>query len=1123
MKLPPHSRTNASGTASRSRSLLKIGAVVIPAFFCLTLAGAEEPVFPYLPTPPAVDGKVDPSEWASAGHAELKHWSGTAPERTEVYYGRNDRNFYAAFVCYDGDIQSLRRQHLTPEERDNAIWLDDSVELRLDPWNSPLEPEHQRQVIVNANGIVYDAVGKDRERNFNCNVQTSVSADRWTVELAIPLRELCGYTPGNAELWRLALARNLVRRRDFLTLTGHRGESFAEPGYFVTFRSGPLSDDRPFTVTGISKDGLHWRRDSSSGQPLTAVLTPLLLDGQAAGAGLKSILSAKDETGVLALDPPKNAALWRLSAPGGYVLEWEVTRREEASGTVRFTENPLYRELWSDGEPGMIRDGTKIWAHGFWERFLPIAMEFAIPWDQVSALQTLYDNKLMVLGTASIFLPDWENLLNRAPKGMKFAVIPRYYDYRKLDVPKDKRGPLFIAPEAVECWKAAFVQKFKPFREHISDVMIGDENAETTERFFLRLMTEKSAHPVVTRIVERIRNEHGFGKFGPPESFDDPDPYRWIAMRSFFHAELIRIHKEFKEMLDREFPGVRFYSDSIQAGQSKIYDYADFTPDVCDIVNFQLYPSHHPLIADYSFLPKYISDLSPVKEIWPSAHVENYGEQYTPQETLEKLSETIRAGATGLTWYIWDSRGARVGRSLDCDYYGAPERWQVETAVTREMGSMPPLIRPEPDCALFTAMATVRAIPGVQKHPHRAQMIQSLLEIGSGVFFRYCNETTIDRSPLDPNRCKAVFAADAKYCPLKTFEQLEQYVRQGGKLIVTDPSAFLFTPDAQPLPRERLLGITGMEPRSPDRFFQFGETVLPLKNAESWTLRPAPGAEAVAVYADGKPAAVKYACGKGEVWFFGVDFAAADQIRKPVYHAWSRTSTEKLGLKLDQPIWRFCFPEELIVPVPVEKGKCLTGNFIRFQNFRPITDNNLPVRPDAKYTYSLAPDAPAEPLEVSFGRGKLTDRIRAYQAGNVDGKKAALADRLVGWSSTEGFDILFDLGETDTVSRIDLFYQGGMRDISVALSKDGKEYHPAGTFPASPGERVSLAVAKKELILPEARQARFIRLTFGKASSAAPIVTQYRNGWTTIRELKLVSALPLTKANFQLFEVELWK
>ena len=75
-------------------------------------------------------------------------------------------------------------------------------------------------------------------------------------EISIPLQELCGYRPGGAELWRLHMARSLVRSGEAQTLTGGRDRSFAAPEHFLTFRSSPGTAERPFTVTGLA-DGTH--------------------------------------------------------------------------------------------------------------------------------------------------------------------------------------------------------------------------------------------------------------------------------------------------------------------------------------------------------------------------------------------------------------------------------------------------------------------------------------------------------------------------------------------------------------------------------------------------------------------------------------------------------------------------------------------------------------------------------------------------------------------------------------------------------------------------------------------------------------------------------------------------
>ena len=110
-------------------------------FGAAMFAAAAESVLPHLAVAPVIDGRVEQGEWRGARYSELKKMGGGAiVDKTEVYFGRDAQNLYVAFICHDRDWKGLRRAWRTPEERDNAVWNDDCVELRFDPWNAPDDP-----------------------------------------------------------------------------------------------------------------------------------------------------------------------------------------------------------------------------------------------------------------------------------------------------------------------------------------------------------------------------------------------------------------------------------------------------------------------------------------------------------------------------------------------------------------------------------------------------------------------------------------------------------------------------------------------------------------------------------------------------------------------------------------------------------------------------------------------------------------------------------------------------------------------------------------------------------------------------------------------------------------------
>ena len=1106
--------------------------ILLSLFMGIPAASAAEAVLPRLESAPVIDGTVSAPEWKGAAHRTLrKIGRGEARDATEVFFGRTRDHLHVAFLCRDSDIATLRKQWRTPEERDNAVWSDDCVELRFDPWNDPGNPGVQRQIIINPNGVIYDAVGTNKRRDFSCRAAARIGADAWCVELSVPLNELAGYESGGVELWRINLARSNPRTRELSTMTGSRdGRGFSDAGHFLTFRSGEITPERPFTVCGLSGGVLRLRAERALARTLAGKLEQFRRDGKTLGRPRSVQLRGGGEQSAvsLALNAHRDAAQFRLSMPGGYSLEWEADARGEVSPLVKATANPLYAELLGTEGPGLVREASMCWRTGFCsESFLKHALEFALPWSISDDLRIAAEEQLFLIGFPGMLSEKICNLPGLAPKELKFiAQTHGYYHYLRLPkVPRVGNQVLLFDPEVEKVWMR-FPDLFKPYAERIYAFSFADEGSEHETDKLVKLMKQRATYPALERICETIRTKYGFGKFGPPESQSDPNPYRWIALRSFVHDEMIRLQRRLREKINRDFPGAKLISDDPMDGQSRIYDFSDFTPDWCDIVTHQLYPANHAAVADFSFVCKYVRDLSEVGELWPCYHVENYGAAYTPLEVLEKISQGVRAGATGFHWYPADTAGERNLRSLGSERWGAPERWQVEMAIQREMRKMNRLRFPEADCGVFAPVTTARSYPGgLLTRPVRTQMLHSLLEIQARVWFRYFNETTLARGKVDLSRFKAVFVADAGYCPKEAFEKLLAYAGNGGKLVVIDPEAFSFEANANALPRQKIPGLGGAAPRGSAKRISAGKSVLPLTSGRLRNLAPAENSTVIARYPDGKAAMIRTPYGKGEIFCSGVCFAERDLVTTPEWQKWFRDFAAELGLELDREIWRFRFPLELIEQPDAVSGRCLTGNYHYFNNFRALAGASDKPAPEASYRCVPAPDAPAEAAAVPLRKGKLTDRRRAYRAGNIDGRSETLKDRVAGWSTRGPIRIEFDLVKSAPVSRVELFYMGTMRDIRLSISRSGTEWREAGNYPARPGETVILGIRRKILHVAAPEDARFIRLEFAANPGAHPILPggAAPGYWSNGSNAAFLRPLALDRANFLLAEVEIWK
>ncbi|MBE6368247.1 MAG: hypothetical protein E7052_10135 [Lentisphaerae bacterium] len=1088
---------------------------------------AAEKVFPQLAKAPKIDGKVSAAEWQGAATYQLKAMGRTTGkvDPTTVYFGTNGGKLYAAFVCYDRDMTKVVRSWRTPEERDSAIWTDDFVELRFDPWNAGQNASTQRQIIINANGIVYDAINGDKSVDFTTDVQSFSNDKFWSVEVSIPLAELTDYTSQGAELWRIMLGRFVTRNRQASSITGGKGNGFGHSDHFATFRSGKITTDKPFTIVGIEEGKLVWRSENPA-KTLQGKLEQLRFDGRIVNRPQISTLKGDKTEDALALKLHRNAKLIRFTVNNLYKYEWQAPQQSEQSRTVKITEKPLYKELFSNKGPGWARYGSMSWSHGFLPNMISKCMELGMPWDQRETLAHAHRYQLLLHGGAGLMSKEWHNFAELAPEGAKFVATTQYYGYESLKIPKAQGNrPILFDPQARERYLQNAVKFFKPYEKFFSRMSFGDEVTEHESERYLELAAKhlgKGTYPYIDQVNEIIKNKYGYGKFGIPESVGDSNVYRWIAFRNFVADESIKLHKELKQTINKNIPGMLIMSDDPMDGQGRIYDYTDFTPDVCDIMTNQLYPHNHADIADFSFTSKYLRDLIQVDELHPCFHTENYGATYTPLEMLEKVSQGFRGGANGLHWYPADTRGNRDKRSLESERYGAPERWQLAMALQDTVRTMPQLKFPAADCGVFVPVTTARSYVGANNRPVKAQMLHSLLELQSGAWFKYFNESSLAKNLVDISKYKAIFVPDGKYCDAESLKKLADYVKNGGTLVILDCEAFSFDAAANKLDRTLLPGLANAVKRSGDRMVKNGSEIFQLNRTPSFDLAAPAGAQTLLAYADGKPAAIESALGKGKVIVFGVNFAQRELVTQKSWQNYSKELVKKLQIKTNHAIWRFRFPKDLIAPEKVVTGRCISGNHIFFKNFLAYYGANEKVAPQAAYICTPAPDAPAEKMPAKFSSGKLFDRRTAYRSGNVDGVKTTLNDRIIGWQTNDKITIVFDLAKQESFDRMELFYAGAMRDATIYTSSDGKTFVKQKSFAAESKDDVKYGVRQKTLQLDKT-VADTLKIKLELAPARIPGAIEKGEMGKIYSRDKNLNKLPWQKANFMLVEVELWK
>ena len=153
---------------------------------------------------PEIDGKLGEGLWSDeqAIDSFVVHTGETLPtEKTRAWVAYDDEALYVAFDCPHAEGAKLKED---ATEHDGDVWLDDSVEMFLDPHHMH---EHYYQACVNSRGLVRDTQRMNTVWESGARAKVQKRADGWSCELAIPYDSLA-LTLDVGETWGINLVRN---------------------------------------------------------------------------------------------------------------------------------------------------------------------------------------------------------------------------------------------------------------------------------------------------------------------------------------------------------------------------------------------------------------------------------------------------------------------------------------------------------------------------------------------------------------------------------------------------------------------------------------------------------------------------------------------------------------------------------------------------------------------------------------------------------------------------------------------------------------------------------------------------------------------------------------------------
>jgi hypothetical protein len=195
-----------------------LGALLMgAASFAVEAPSSPQVRLPFMSQAPKLDGVVQEQEWAGAVRMEQL---GSGPmldaQACSFWVGSDGNDLFIAMVSQTppGDAL-LAKVPPSPDDGDARTWLDDSIELVIDPLRSDATGRRRLyHANLNARGAVHDMayipLGAAQPWRGRWRTASKVKDDRWHFELAIPLADM-GVTAADLDKpMGVRVARNWV-------------------------------------------------------------------------------------------------------------------------------------------------------------------------------------------------------------------------------------------------------------------------------------------------------------------------------------------------------------------------------------------------------------------------------------------------------------------------------------------------------------------------------------------------------------------------------------------------------------------------------------------------------------------------------------------------------------------------------------------------------------------------------------------------------------------------------------------------------------------------------------------------------------------------------------------------
>lgn len=514
-----------------------------------------------------------------------------------------------------------------------------------------------------------------------------------------------------------------------------------------------------------------------------------------------------------------------------------------------------------------------------------------------------------------------------------YFYAPDYDPYRELP-----QGPVLpFTDEEIEEYAEAFPEELERMRRFIDEVepLYYREWIDEPEQLWL-LFTGIDTSPLGLFLLaidrnyegvnEEFRSRYGFDlPLDPEHDPNDPqDVVKRIKLWDYIREQHGKVGHVRSEQFRERISGRGKLASNIHMATQVDYEWYGRSFDHPGVAIRPMLIGHELVWKHYmGYGTRLTNDLTDrIPLVSPRINLASSGARIVPTRAAIKywFSQVVQNGAVGFYDWLKDypadekdptSFGGVVWAHPDPSARG-PERWETALELARTLGQAHVFTPPPSEVGILVNIEDASVEKGW------FNVFSAYVELTEAeVWSTFVSSTELRNESESLGRYRVLVVPKAEYLYRSVAEDIESFARGGGTVLITDPDAFSYDLEGEPLTRFRrsFLGVRGVEPYTgAERRVSFsgifaGASISPY--IQPYTITGGTrGLRVLATYPDGRPAVVSHRVGTGQVIFapgllfdvYAWDGYAADRVDTGRY-AFLKALEKEHGIEDRSWVW----------------------------------------------------------------------------------------------------------------------------------------------------------------------------------------------------------------------------